>query len=135
MGLTSKIFKTFAFVGIAGLATMIVVGKGCNKEDEIYGSRAKMLKISAISYDGTKGPEMRFYDTDSDMKTVEQYVVVYGANDAYSAASEVRVDMLKKGKKPFFDRANESGLQRIMTEEEQQSIDSKYQRIMGELMR
>ena len=88
----------------------------------------KVLRVRLEDKYGASGPEMRFYDSDGDGKTVEHYVVLHmqGAFTPFG----VQEDLLRPGAEPQFDPTDGKGIRRQMTAEEREKIDAKYQTLL-----
>lgn len=89
----------------------------------------RVLVISLSPNYITHRHELRFFDTDGDGKTVEQFVDVYSPGGVRMPTSN-GIDLLRSGASPVFDRDNTPNYRRTMTDEEAHRLDAQYQSLV-----
>ena len=121
--------QTLGLIGALGLV-------GCEVQDE----RAKAIADRAQQKEHPKQltvtlshpgdgieHQLRFYDSDGDGKTVEQYVDLYWST-AGIFSHGVEKNLIRPGAEPSF--GGYVNLRREMTEEEMHNIDALYQKLL-----
>lgn len=129
------------------LAALIVMSPGCEKvrkenareaEKAYVPGTPKTLTVVLKAQDQASYYKVkRYYDTDGDLKTVEQYIEFYGIGreGAHFTMTEVLKNVVRPGIKniPFTGEAlyathgfGSDSLRRDMTKEEEKEIDAIY---------
>ena len=124
-----RTLQTLGLIGALGLV-------GCELQDERakeiadraqQQTRPKQLIVS-LSHPGDGiEHQLRFYDSDGDGKTVEQYVDLYW-NNVGIFSHGVEKNLIRPGAEPSF--GGYVNLRREMTEEEMYNIDALYQNLL-----
>ncbi len=104
-----------------------------NKANQVFNKgvpKSLTIHLSPLERGALFGPEVRFYDTDGDGRTVEQYLELYDTDAGIPNPSGVKVNLLRPGAEPVYGSQRSNTL-KVMTPEQMRTLDSLYQSLLN----
>ena len=123
---TSLVVGAYALLGHSDMPPDIV-----KRADVVFDKGVRKCLQINISSDGVGfGRHIRFYDTNGDGKTVEQYVELYNVSAGFPSPSNVLVDLVRPGAKCVYGGERDP-LMKTMTKDQMATLDSVYQELLS----